>query len=283
MWFTYWTPPQTAETFGDAMITRDGAKTAQWAEVKAINHDLQAIGRYLMPAKSTHVFHVGPLAGGALPPPTGAPVYIPSAAPITVGLFSVKSDGYALLVNRDHAKKTETDVYVVSRDGSVEALDVSKGSFGALPPIGKDELGTKLHVSIPAGDAVLLHLPGPVPAGPPGAEAYYGTVRADAGWLDLVDSRFGTSRLRNASWNECPAGTTMIGRDFQSNGFWLCARADLAGRTFHVGNVVADAGYLFRVQGGTATSEGMGSWDTCPKGKLLAHRFESNGFWVCLE
>ena len=29
--------------------------------------------------------------------------------------------------------------------------------------------------------------------------------------------------------------------------------------------------------------EGDGTWDTCPAGQFLGRRFDSNGFWVCLE
>jgi hypothetical protein len=118
--------------------------------------------------------------------------------------------------------------------------------------------------------------------GPLGAEGYFGTVRADAGWLDVVDGQFGTSRLRIAGWHECPQGTVEVGSDFQSNGFWFCARTDLTTRTFYVGNVVADTGTLYKIEGGATTNEGPAGWDTCPAGQLLGNRFTSDGFWVCM-
>ena len=163
-------------------------------------------------------------------------------------------------------------------------LDVASGNFVPMQVKGSDVKGALVHVALPAGDAVLLHLVGPVPMGTPGAEAFVGVVRADVGTLDVVDSSFGTASLRGAGWNDCPTGYVLAGHDFVSNGFWLCARSDLAARTFYVGNVVSDVGTLFTVQGGTATSAGSAGWNTCPGGStFLGRRFESNGYWVCLQ
>ena len=277
-YFTYWTPPQTAESFGDGIIGADGVQTSQYADVTSINETLTAMGRYLAGATSTAVFHNGALASGATPREPGAAVYLPSDAAVTVGIFD---DGeYALLVNRDYTKSVTTDVYVPT--ATVEALDVDAGEFTAVATT-SDSVGTRFSVTLAAGDGLLLRLPSPVPTGPVGAEAYYGTVRADSGWLDVVDSQYGTARLRTAGWGDCPTGTTEVGRDFQSNGFWLCAADAYADRTFYVGNVVADTGWFYEVSAGTTTSIGGAGWDTCPSGTLLGHRFESDGFWVCMD
>ena len=66
LYFTYWTPPQTAEQFGEGILTREGARTAQFAEVQSINRELAAMGRHLIHATSTAVFHNGPLAASGL-------------------------------------------------------------------------------------------------------------------------------------------------------------------------------------------------------------------------
>ena len=282
-YFTYWTPPQTTENFGSAIIDINGMETPQYAEVQAINARLSAFGRYLVAAKSTSVFQNGPLSAGQGPRAPGAHVYVPSAAPLTVGSFSVGAGEYAFLVNRSYAAATESDVYVSSPAANVEVLDVASGKFGPMQVKGSDAKGTLVHVNIPPGDAVLLHLVGPVPPGAPGAEAFIGVVRADAGTLDVIDSSFGTASLRPDGWNDCPTGYVLGGKDFESNGFWLCVRSDLANKTFYVGNVVADAGTLYSVQGGTASSAGNAGWNTCPPGSaFLGRRFESNGYWVCL-
>jgi hypothetical protein len=282
-YFTYWSPPQTAENFGNGIIDRQGHPTAQYGEIKANNARLSAFGRYLVAAKSTAVFHNGALARGTVPREPGMPVYLPNAAPITVGLFESSAGVFAFLANRDYTKTTESDVYLATTGADPEVLDVASGKLVPMKVEARDATGTKVHVSIAPADGALIHLRGPVPKGPPGAEAFVGTVRGSAGSLDVVDKSFGAARLRGADWNDCPAGYDLAGRDFQANGFWLCVRKDLAARTFLVGNVVADTGTLYAVKGGTATARGTTAWDACPNATLLGRRFESNGFWVCIE
>lgn len=282
MYFTYWTPPQTMENFGDGIIGADGKPTTQYADVAAINQSLRSMGKYLGAATSTGVFHNGPLMPATAPRSPGAPVYLPSPAPITVGMFAVGDDAYALLINRDHVAPTESDVILASAAEPRE-LDVASGEFIAIPGATPEGTDTRFHITLPPGDGLLFHLPGPLPPGPPGAEAFVGTVRKDAGSLDIVDATFGAQRLRDAGWDDCPAGTQLLAHDFQSDGFWLCARTDLAAHTFHIGNVVGDAGELSRVENGTVTKLGPAGWDMCPTGKLLGHRFDSNGFWLCMD
>jgi len=280
-YFTYWTPPQTSESFGNGIIDLTGNPTSQYAEATAINAELSAFGKYLVAATSTSVFYNGPLASGTEPRVPGMPAYVASAAPITVGLFAVNTnDVYVFLANHDYVNPAESDVYFANNP---ESLDVTSGAFKPLATLGTTTNGVKTHLVIPPADGVLVHLAGPVPPGAPGAEAYVGTVRSDAGTYDVVDSSFGDAHISGASWDTCKTGYTFAGHDFQSNGFWLCARSDLIGHTFYFGNVVADAGTIYAVSGGTATSQGAGGWNTCPKGTLLGRRFESNGFWLCLD
>ena len=279
LYFTYWTPPQTQENFGDGIIGADGQPSSQYADVAAINRTLTLLGRYLGAATSTDVFHNGPLAAYTAPRPPAAPVYIPGPAPITVGLFAIDAGAYALLVNRDHAADTATDVYLST------APSLMDPTTGELVPAATttDDQGFKLHLELPPGDGALFFLPGPVPPGPPGAEAYVGTVRADQGTLSVVDDAFGAQPLRTAGWDDCPAGTQNLGKQFESNGFWLCVRDDLATRAFHLGNVVADTGHLYRFAAGTITDAGLAGWDTCPTGALVGKVFTSDGFWLCMD
>lgn len=281
--FTYWTPPQTAEAFGDGILTRDGARTAQYEQVRAINRELVAMGRHLATATSLEVFHNGPLVRGATPRAPGAVVDVPSPAAVTVGTFRAGTDVLALVVNREHRGPVETDVWLASADGAPTRLDIATGAFVPMTVLAREGGSARVRLALEPGGGVLLRLRGPVPRGGGGPEVYFGSVRADAGWLDVVDARFGALRVRTAGWNDCPAGYRLAGQDFQSNGFWLCAREDLAARTFYVGNVVRDAGNYYRVAGGAATRLAGQSWDTCMGGALLGRRFESNGFWVCLQ
>ncbi|MEO8874930.1 MAG: hypothetical protein ABI461_05020, partial [Polyangiaceae bacterium] len=281
-YFLYWAPPAD-EGFGPSIIDLNGNETSQYADVKANNARLQAFGRYLVAAKSTSVFQDGALPAGAVTRIPNAPVYLPNAIPMTVGLFSVNEGGYALLANRDYSNAIETDVFLAS-NGPPEALDVASGKFVPLTVLSKDaEKGSKVHLLIAPGDGALIHLPGPIPAGAPGAEAFIGTVRGGSGMLDVVDSSFGDGAIGTAGWNQCPTGYDFGGRYFADNGFWICTRHDLASHTFYVGNVVADQADVYALTGGIATDVGAQSWDTCPKGTLIGRRFESNGYWMCFE
>ncbi|MEO8796713.1 MAG: hypothetical protein ABI551_02410, partial [Polyangiaceae bacterium] len=282
-YFTYWTPPNTGENFGQPIVD-NGVQTPQYAQAKYVNARVAAYGKYLVAAKSIGVFQNGPLPGGTVPRVPGASVYFASSAPITVGLFStVNDDQYAFLANHDYHNVTEADVFVMSA-GTPEQLDLATGAFVPLTVLATDPVkGMKVHVKLDAADGALIHLIGPVPAGAPGAEAFVGTVRADQGQLDIVDSSFGDGLQRPAGWYECPEGYPIGGHDLQSNGMWICPRKDLASHTFYLGNVVADQATLYSVTGGVATSMGPSSWDTCPKGKEIGRRFESNGFWLCMD
>lgn len=271
-YFLYW-----------SVIADSHGPTALYPGVQYDNARLAAYGRYLVPAQSTAVFQNGELpAAGTRPREPGMPVYLPSAAPVTVGLFTATDGILAFLANRDHDRTTDTDVYLATTARAPEALDVTTGQFVPLKAT-IDATGTKVHVSIAPGDGTLIHLPGPVPAGAPGAEVMVGTVRQNAGTLYQLDSHFGSVRLRTAAWNECPAGYAFAGRDLQSDGFWLCVRSDLTSRTFLVGNVVSNAGRLYAVQNGSITDLGPASWNACNGATDLGGRLDPNGFWVCLE
>lgn len=280
-YFTYWTPPQTAESFGDGIIAPSGEKTAQYAEVQRINRTFAAMSRYLAPATSRSVHHEGPLEAGALPRVPGSPVYVPSFAKLTVGVFDVPGHTYALLANRDYTAAVEADFVVPVAPDAVEVLDVATGAF-VLAKTQAAADGARGHVSLPAGDGALLHLRGTVTGGAAGAEAVVGLVRADSGYQYLVDDAWGVGALRAAGWDQCPTGYTLAGHDVQSNGFWICARADLAGTKFYLGSVVADQGAMFEIAGGGAKPIGPGGWDQCPGGtKVIGKRLDSNGFWLC--
>ncbi|HEX7663901.1 MAG TPA: beta-galactosidase [Polyangiaceae bacterium] len=286
-YFTYWTPPQASESFGTGLIDPNGNETSQYAEGTRINAKLAAWGKYLSVATSTSVFHGGGLPPGTSPRPAFAHAYVPSAATITTGTFTVNAgaDEYVFVANRSYTNASEFDLYVPTTTNGPEVLDVASGAFTKATVAKSDANGDAIHVKLDPAGGVLVHLHGPIGDGAPGAEAFVGTVRADAGTFDMIDSAFGDSAAGARGWDDpCPTGYVAGGRDFQSNGFFLCVRKDLIARTFYVGNVVADAGSLWSATNGTATSQGTAGWDTCPDGsKELGRRFESNGFWLCLK
>ena len=109
---------------------------------------------------------------------------------------------------------------------------------------------------------------------------FIGQVRNDKGYLFRVEGATATS-LGTATWDTCPQGTTLLGHDKQSNGFWLCASPKIARGTWYFGNVVKDTGYYWEIAGGNAKAVGTNTWDTCWEGSLRAWSHTSNGFWVC--
>ena len=281
-YFTYWTlAPHWG--FQPAIIDFAGNETAQYEEAKYINARLQAYGRYLVAAKNTAVFHNGALPAGTVTRVPNSSVYVPNAIPLTIGLFDVNDDQYAFVTNRDYDNPVETDAYVASH-GAPEILDVATGKFVPLAVLETDPVkGQKVHLSLEAADGALLHLIGPVPPGAPGAEAFVGTVRGDASVYDMVDSSYGDSYSTSVWWNTCPEGYTLAGHVVTDAGFWVCTRNDLQDRTFYIGNVVSDQAVVYKLEGGGATALGAEGWNTCPTGSMIGRRFESNGFWLCLE
>jgi len=68
------------------------------------------------------------------------------------------------------------------------------------------------------------------------------------------------------------------------NGFYLAARNDFVGRTFHVLNVVSNAGTLYEVSlGKYPKSLGPAGWDDPRRKHIVGMAFEVDGFWVSIE
>lgn len=111
---------------------------------------------------------------------------------------------------------------------------------------------------------------------------FVGIVRNNTGYLYRFSGSHEATNAGKASWDTCPEQTVLLGRNFQPNGFWLCASSDIANRgTFYFGNVVNNTGYYWEVAGSQAKSAGNVKWDTCWQGQLRGRLFTPNGFWVC--
>jgi hypothetical protein len=122
---------------------------------------------------------------------------------------------------------------------------------------------------------------GPCPVWPT-ERVYVGIVRNNSGRLyDLSGSS--TTLVGNARWDTCPSGTTLIARDFQKNGFWMCASSDIEGSgAWLFGNVVNNHGFYWEIiPGQKAKNIGSARWDTCQGNALRGRLFNSNGFWLC--
>ncbi len=284
-YFTYWTLPPSYG-FGDAMIDNAGNQTAHYGEAQRVNAKVAAFGKYLSVATSTGVFHNGALPGSTSPRPAFAPAYFPNTVPLVVGTFTVNDglDAYVFVSNRSYMNAVESDVVLAKTATPPELLDLTTGAFAPFDAVAKTDDGNKVHLALGPAEGALIHLHRPAAKGPPGAEAFIGTVRADQGLFDVVDSSFGALTIATRGWSDpCPTGYASGGRDFESNGFFLCVREDLLAHTFYIGNVVDNGGYFYTSTNGTVTSAGTAGWDTCPAGKEIGRRFEPNGFWMCLD
>jgi hypothetical protein len=114
------------------------------------------------------------------------------------------------------------------------------------------------------------------------SDIYIGIVRNNAGSLYSI---LGTAPvyLGSAKWDTCPNNTKLLGRDFQANGFWVCAAPRIANKgTWYFGNVVSNQGYYWEVASPSRIkSIGSAKWDTCKTGRFSGRLFNSNGFWLC--
>jgi hypothetical protein len=145
MFFTYWQPDESG-TWGTAIISAKGAKTRQYEEVKRINKDVQAIGKYLVKAKSESVFEYG--QPGDLTNNGGANPVSFTGPNITVGNFSKGRTRYVLFANRDYKNDVTKDVSIETGGAKLEHLDKASGQWVA-------EEGHAPVLKIAAGDAEL--------------------------------------------------------------------------------------------------------------------------------
>lgn len=280
-YFTYWTPPNLKGSPNDwqtGLIDPAGNPTAQYDQATRINKVAYAIGKRTVQGKWEGAFHNGGMPPNTAPLPAFAPVYIPSSAPVVVGLFSTPDGNMlALFVNRDHDNAVSSSVYTASADGQPMILDPNTDQFTPLKAV-----ANLSQISLPAGGGVLVQLKGPVPKGPGGPPVFAGVVRSDQGTYVVVDPHYTAQAIGLEGWGFCPQGYVELGRDFDSNGFWLCVRGDLTNRVFYFGNTVSDEGHIFKVTTAGAVAAGDAGWNQCPQGTLLGTWFNSNGCWVCM-
>ncbi len=134
-YFTYWTPQNNGVRFGDALITRAGARTALYAYADRANAFLEKVGGVLRPLNSQFVTHFGEkrLPRGAQPF-RGYPSYVNAASgdAAILGLFGNPADTaerYLLVVNRSPNPASRTRLTIAGTVKSVEEFDPSTRLF----------------------------------------------------------------------------------------------------------------------------------------------------------
>ena len=215
--------------------------------------------------------------------PPRAQVYLPSRAPITVGLFESARYRYALLANRDYRAKVSATAALSFGASRPERLDLASGRWVRVRAVRMRAHSVTVRLALAPAAGALFRIRKPMPAGPQGAEVVYGRVRADVAPWYLVDSHGATYELRRASWRECPSGFVLVGEKAGSNGFWLCARRDLAKRAFSVGNILPGSIRYYRVRSGKVRRLPLGRRFSCPRrSRLIGRLVRPDGFWLCL-
>ena len=283
MFFTYWSSVSAEFPEPGVIDPRTGLPTAHYAEVLRVNAQARGFGRALAAARSRSVFHNGPLADGAVMRPPGAPVYFPSRAPITTGLFESAAYRYAMFASRDYRAAVSTKAVLSFGPRWPERLDLASGRWVRVRAVRRRAHSVTIRLALQPAGGALFRIRKAVPSGPLGAEAVFGRVRANLGRWSLVDSRETTYALRGAGWRECPSGFVLVGVKSESNGFWLCARKDLAERVFYVGNVVLGSARYYRVRSGKVRRLSAVRRFSCGRrSRLLGRLVKPNGFWLCL-
>jgi hypothetical protein len=115
-------------------------------------------------------------------------------------------------------------------------------------------------------------------------DAAFGRVRSNTGDLHVAGPRRRMTSVGREAWGYCPLGSALVGQLRRANGFWLCARSDLARRAFYVGNVVNGSARYYRVHSGRVRRLPSAPWLYCRGRSRLIGRFANpDGFWLCVR
>ncbi|UVI32731.1 beta-galactosidase [Paenibacillus spongiae] len=154
-YFTYWTPENGTETFGDAMIDRDGNKTRHYGEVQTVNKELHAIGSTLLGLQSKGIVFHG-YEPAFIPARTGsiAPLQAIDGDPALIGCFE-DAQGKAKLIVVNQSFRTEATVGLSLQPGPGRQAAVWTKGSRELVGIGSDGM---LELSLQPGEGKLVEL-----------------------------------------------------------------------------------------------------------------------------
>lgn len=155
MYFTYWTPSPNPAEWGPAIIAHDGTATPQYEEVKRINADVHAIGKYLLGGVPVTVFQNGKTTEPVAPREPGTPVSFVGEGDVTVGLFRADTHLYVLIANRDYREKTTVDALFFTAGRTPQKLDKATGRWASQKAERTPDGDLKVHVELAPGDAEL--------------------------------------------------------------------------------------------------------------------------------
>ncbi|MDI4648014.1 beta-galactosidase [Cohnella hashimotonis] len=110
-YFTYWSPDDwNNETFGEALIRKDGSRTEQYDRVKRINEELAVVGQVLQSLRPEGILVRGEIPDGVERVlPSFGPVAGLEGDPVVAGCFSADGEPDSLfVVNLSHDNQAES-------------------------------------------------------------------------------------------------------------------------------------------------------------------------------
>lgn len=165
-YFTYWTPDQPGSRvpYGQALISKSGARTPLYAYARSVNAYLRSIGRVLLPMRSESVVHAGEgryLPYGASPFRPDAFVRAVGGSPVILGWFRKPGLSpkfrYLLVVNRHSFKAATSTLTMTAPVASILIYSPVAGRFVNVPrPRGQNP--RRLRVRLAPGAAWLCLL-----------------------------------------------------------------------------------------------------------------------------
>ena len=165
LYYTYWTlvgPGAVQECYGPGVINADGTPTSQYAAVRRINARAQAIGKYLVTARSNDVFNHPRSAATPSPRRPATQVRIPGKAPLTVGVFETDDYLFMLITSRNSTTPVTTDADLAFGATRPEKLDPATDTWSTASGT---VVGTavRTRVRLAPGDGALYRLAKPKP------------------------------------------------------------------------------------------------------------------------
>jgi hypothetical protein len=140
------------------VFEKDGTLTMSGADIRRINHDVNAIGPLLVRLHSTGVWHTAPIPDGAEGLPAGAT--IAASDGLAIGAFAESTPGaeYLLVVNKSVEKPTWAVMSLNGVGWSVEMFDREARRWSV---VGVADAGDRIRIEfiLPPGDGALLRLP----------------------------------------------------------------------------------------------------------------------------
>ena len=160
MYFTYDSVPNmpASEVWGDAIIDRQGRRTARYEQVKQINSELKRLAPTLMQLTSVGVYHTRPVPNGAAGIPEEHLLKRITGGPLVIGQFrSQEGRRYMMFVNRSPLQSASATI-VFSDKVTLEQVDRPTGELRTVTLWRQDDSGSTWNASFKPGQGRLVRI-----------------------------------------------------------------------------------------------------------------------------